>query len=44
VVSSGDICHSISQSLRITLANLYACNSGINSGCSNLQPGQIIKY
>lgn len=43
-VSYGDICLTIVNALRITLPNLYACNPGINGACSNLVPGQILRY
>jgi hypothetical protein len=43
-VVNGDICHSIATNLKISVANLYACNPSINSGCTNLLHGQVLKY
>ena len=42
-VQSGDICYTILDRVGgITLQQLYALNPAINSGCTNLQPGQVL--
>ncbi|OTA57722.1 carbohydrate-binding module family 50 protein [Hypoxylon sp. EC38] len=38
-VVSGDTCLSITQPRGVSLANFYAWNPSVNSGCTNLQPG-----
>ncbi|PNH06130.1 Endochitinase [Tetrabaena socialis] len=41
-VKSGDTCNAISQAKGISLATLLAANPIINSGCTNLQLGQVL--
>ncbi|PNH08476.1 hypothetical protein TSOC_005054 [Tetrabaena socialis] len=41
-VNSGDNCYSITQAKGITLADLLAANPSVNSGCTNLQDGQVL--
>ena len=42
-VQSGDICYTILDRVGgISLQQLYALNPAINSGCTNLQPGQVL--
>ncbi|OTA73850.1 carbohydrate-binding module family 50 protein, partial [Hypoxylon sp. CO27-5] len=38
-VVSGDTCLSITQPRGVSLADFYAWNPSVNSGCTNLQPG-----
>jgi hypothetical protein len=43
-IKGGDICNTIVRNLGISLANLYACNPGINAGCTNLSHEGVLKY
>ena len=42
VVKAGDTCWAISQANGISVADVIAKNSGVNSGCTNLQVGQSL--
>ncbi|KAI0299783.1 hypothetical protein BC826DRAFT_712248 [Russula brevipes] len=42
VVKSGDTCNAIASAVGIPLATLMANNPAINSGCTNLFPGQVL--
>jgi LysM repeat protein len=41
-VKPGDICQNIAASQGVTLSKLLELNSGINDGCTNLEPGQVL--
>jgi LysM repeat protein len=43
-IVAGDMCYTVMNKLSISMAYLYSCNSFINTACTNLQPGQILKY
>jgi LysM domain len=41
-VATGEFCASIAQSNGLTVAALLAANPAVNSGCTNLQVGQVL--
>ncbi|TDL20254.1 hypothetical protein BD410DRAFT_772857 [Rickenella mellea] len=41
-VQQGDICDTISAANKVSTYQLAAINPGINSECSNLEPGQVL--
>jgi len=41
-VASGEFCASIAQANGVTVAALLAANPSVNSGCTNLQVGQVL--
>ncbi|KAJ7312741.1 hypothetical protein DFH08DRAFT_626896, partial [Mycena albidolilacea] len=41
-VKSGDTCSAIESSTGVSDATLHALNPSINSGCTNLQIGQVL--
>jgi LysM repeat protein len=41
-VKAGDICQNIAASQGVPLSKLLELNSGINDGCTNLVPGQVL--
>ena len=43
-IASGDYCSSIATRLSTSVTSIYHCNPHVVIGCTNLYPGQVIKY
>lgn len=44
-VQPGDTCEGIARKLGTSVHQLYNCNrDSINPGCTNLYPGQVLRY
>jgi LysM repeat protein len=43
-IATGDYCNIIATRLGTSVANIYHCNPHVVIGCTNLFPGQVIKY